>query len=187
MDNKPDICEAVELLLGRLQSHPEEFLAPSGHCGVSKKKLYDYITVFRPFMNKDEEAAVEKALHDIAMSIFNEQLMHRLLQGDTPDEPQTYAHTQGFQQQLSTLAAMGAQAGLQGALGGVSGLAPSGGSTAPTLAAREQALMIEEWNRRQRSQLTNQIHPGTYGGYKPEPEPMQPTLKQKITKILKGS
>jgi hypothetical protein len=76
-DNEPHA--AVQLLLKRMDSHPEEFRLkdPSYH-----DRWYNHMSAINTYGNEADKAALAAKIRDIRMGVIHEEVMEELLNGE---------------------------------------------------------------------------------------------------------
>lgn len=73
--------KAVELLLKRMDSHPEEFIKPHPRCTRWSRVLREYTE----YMNEEEQDAVKAKCREIYLDAMQKDVMTELLYGQ-PEE-----------------------------------------------------------------------------------------------------
>lgn len=77
MEDKPH--PVVELLLARMESHPEEF---KRYEGPYNDRWYDHVNTINAYGNEADKAALATGLREIRLGEVHEQVMDELLNGD---------------------------------------------------------------------------------------------------------
>lgn len=72
---------AVELLLKRMDSHPEEFIKPHPRCTRWSRVLREY----NEYMNEEEQKAVKDKCREVYLDAMQKDVMAELLYGQ-PEE-----------------------------------------------------------------------------------------------------
>lgn len=87
-----DRSPAVTLLLKRMESHPEEFVLVFGALAsagsTAQRKWNELITVYKPYMTKEEIAAINSKFNSIQMDEMHKRIMSTLL-NEAPEEEHT--------------------------------------------------------------------------------------------------
>lgn len=65
----------IELVLKRMESHPEEFVGVNGGCS---KEWYAVVTPVLPYLTDDEKEALNSALKQAYLDHFNAQVLKKI-------------------------------------------------------------------------------------------------------------
>lgn len=98
------LCEGVQLLLQRMESHPKEFEVNSGKWGNTMRVIYERVhnsakpnnVMHEPWITQEEVYAIWHKYREIKQQEFHEFVMKTLFEGEAAPKEQTWLSGNGI-------------------------------------------------------------------------------------------